>query len=336
MFAEELSGNASRKRQQENRARRRQLKNEKEQHATREVTGVPLLITSNVDSPSENKTGSLSSVSKPAATQPTVHTTAAGEHSVGKPAAVANAMQHRQLRQLNQVQQKSCIKIQSLMRSYLSNCQALDRFDSLLAKQLSDLAALQDLLQRKAPDRPLFLPPAATTSTLVLELLFLSREIPYKRPPGNIKASPIKIRSKDYGSRLIDILQRVVIPGMKNNDDTNNPLIPWLGCNEGRYRMECLLRLCLQMAISKSVDLKCLNTISSFLRLILGVSNTQAMSQKAEAVIAPHCRALLINPNSATRTLDLIQILRRYLLFTVGGCLPVPTNSVIALSLIHI
>ena len=377
MFAEELSGSATRKRQQEQRARRRQLKTEKDKQAARNATVTTAASASGAASTTPAVVGStplattagITSVSTPApvvisSTEATLLGTTGGGK---KSAAVANALQQRQLRQTSQLQQKACIKIQAMMRSYRSNCQLLDHHSHSLTKRLSDLGKLRTLLQQKNPDSP-FVPPPATTTALVQQILFLTKPVPYKRNVSNEKNSTtvtqpgaIKLRNSGHISNLNDILEFTVIPGLSSqNDDNLNPLLPWWESAQGTHRVKRFLRICLQVATTKNASLKCVSAIGSFLKLILGVDKQHPLSKRAREVIPPRCRSwLLVDPTTSSslasingnspsslsvsaatqtaptgvanneappETMDIYQILRRFLLFTIGSQ-PIPATS---------
>lgn len=333
MFAEELGGNASRRRQQENRNRRRQLKTEKDKKAARSAavpsassTTTPSAGAATADAPATTTAASVaqtsasnalnpapSALAAPSITPSTIDPAAAAVTATTskQPTAVANALQQRQLRQQSQLQQKSSIKIQSLVRSFLSNTKLLNNHSTLLKQRLSDLNTLRNLLKQKAPDHP-YVPPPATTTALVQQLLFLATLTPYKRhdesdttgtPTGPIRGLILRTAT-DIPSRLQECLDYTLIPGLvattttKVDNNNLNPLGVWLESVEGRYRLEqllCLILLVMTTKTNKGVSLECLTSISTFLHLILGCSSSEnpSLSPDQQAIV-DHCRARLL------------------------------------------
>ena len=366
MFAEELSGSATRKRQEENRARRRQLQKEKQKQAAKSnaATGVGMTAaavapdTSSTNDPvgaapkEPLATAGIAPASVFAAAPPEIATAEGG----GKSAAVANALQQRQLRQTVQLQQKGCIKIQSIMRSYLSNRHLSDHHSRLLSKRLSDLGKLRALLKKKNPDSP-FVPPPATTTALVQQLIFLTRPLSKRRKVSSTdtgsscetmaKHWDVQLQKNvgmDLISNLNDILEFTVIPGLqssRDNDDNLNPLLPWLESAQGTYRLKAFVQICLQVATTKNSPLPCVSNIGTFLRLILGADKQYPLSKRSRDTILPRCGSwLLVDPATAAAmeavaiedfdpgaTMDIIFLLRRFLLFTIGGSQPIPSTS---------
>lgn len=363
MFAEELSGSATRKRQEENRARRRRLQKEKQKQAAKSIAGTPLGTTDTAIAPGTPSTNDPvgTAPKEPLATAgiapAPVFAAAPSEIATeggGKSAAVANALQQRQLRQTVQLQQKACIKIQSIMRSYRSNRHLLDHHSRLLSKRLSDLGKLRALLQKKNPDSP-FVPPPATTTALVQQLIFLTKRVPNRRKVISSDTGPasattakqggIQLRKNmDLISNLNDILDFTVIPGLqssRDDDDKLNPLLPWLESAQGTYRLKTLVQICLQVATTKNSPLPCVSNIGTFLRLILGVDKQFPLSKRSRDTILPLCRSwLLVDPTTAAAmeavaiensgpgaTMDIFRKLRTFLLFTIGGSQPIPSTS---------
>lgn len=368
MFAEELSGSATRKRQQENRTRRLQMKTDKQKQDAKTTTATTAVTAAASGAVANGPTLPLAGVAPATTLSPISTPDEAMGNTGGKSAAVANALQQRQLRQTSQLQAKSAIQIQTLVRSFLSNCQRLNYHSQLLAKRLTDLGKLRTLLNQKNPDSP-FAPPPATTTALVQQLLFLTTPIPYKRKQQSSETgksgstavpksgAKIKLRSVEVIVNLQRVLEFSVIPGLQGQDDNLNPLLPWLESAQGTYRLKFLLAVCLLVAASKNAPLSCVSVIGQFLSLSLGVDKQYPLTPKARQVIPPQCRSWLIvnpmmsasprasnnsspsSPMKVTRTapavgdnketMDIFQTLRKLLLFTIGGPQPIPSNSAV-------
>ena len=99
--------------------------------------------------------------------------------SVQKSDVLQAASQQHQLRQKNQLEKKSILCIQSFYRSYRSNQILLKKESKLLSSRLKDLITLSKIIETKT--KTPYVPPPATASTLVLQLLFITRTIPYRK-----------------------------------------------------------------------------------------------------------------------------------------------------------
>ena len=331
MFAEELQGNTSRKRQEEARARRRQLK---QQQQKKQQSQEAASVSSSVSS-----SGLTSAAATPSAFK-TEHTTFIGpltEQPSAKPSAVAAALQQRQIRQEQQMRQKAALIIQSFYIAYRSNGRLVAEQASLLSQRLKDLETLRTLiLQKTFKD---YVPPPATATVLVRQLLFVTRSIPYPRTNGTSRMHT-KLRSPaEDALRLQQVLQYVLMPGILGKDDNLDPLLTWMDGAVGRFRLMELLRLCFVTLTSvPDVSTDLLVTIDSFLRTVLDISTAGS----ARGAIVEQCRVVLPTicssypppagkktkspPYAVTGlTLDIIQITRYQLLFGSGN--PIPNDA---------
>lgn len=332
MFAEELAGNSSKKRQDEARARRRQLKQQQIQQKQPQLRPQPaatlpdVVLTSNL----------ANDASRPLVIPPVVPTEITAKDSdlsSIKSSAVQNALQQRQLRQKSQLEIKSIVRIQAFYRAHRSNAALLERQAQLLSMRLKDLIALNNLLKQKTKDE--YIPPPATASLLVLQLLFLNRTLPYKRPQS------VVIRSHEDLSRIQQVLQYVVLPGVRGADANLDPILPW-----PPGRLLEVMRLALVASVRPGVTESTLAVIDTFLRTLIGTEKDTARQSVVEEArhhlfpVTPlqyaaqgqgDCDA---NKNSRTKpyphervgsTLDLLLILRHHLLFSKGD--PIPENA---------
>lgn len=322
MFAEELKGNASRKRQEEARARRRQLKQQQEKTQQRRAETA---TSTGISSPrTQAPNPSL---------QPDPTILAAIETTV-KPSVVAVALEQRQLRQEQQHSKRSAITIQSVYRSHQSNCHLLTAQASQLSQRLKDLSTLRVLILQKTATE--YVPPPATATVLVRQLLFVTKSLSYKR-----KGSHTKLRSPEDVARLQQVLQYVLLPGILGKDDNLDPLLTWTEGEEGHIRLMELLRLCFVTATSRPAQsFETMSIIDSFLRAVIGIWGT------ARGVIVDQCRVILPTISSSAMTysapydrtkktvppyavtafpLDTIGILRYHLLFASGD--PIPSDA---------
>jgi hypothetical protein len=332
MFAEELSGNSSKKRQDEARARRRQLKQQQTQQKQQQLRPQPA-----VTLPVAAFTSNLSSnVSHPLLIPPAAQTEITvvdSDPSSLKSSAVQNALQQRQLRQKSQMEIKSVVRIQAFYRAHRSNSALLESQAQLLSMRLKDLIVLNGLLKQKTNDE--YVPPPATASLLVLQLLFLNRTLPYKGPRS------VVIRSHDDVTRIQQVLQYVVLPGVRGADANLDPILPW-----PPTRLMELMRLALVASVRPGVTDSTLSVIDAFFRTLIGTEKGMARQSVVEEArhhlfpVTPLQYAAQgqgdseASKNSRKKpyphervgsTLDLLLILRHHLLFSKGD--PIPENS---------
>ena len=335
--SEELKGNTTRKRQEEARARRRQLKQQQLKKQQSKKDNESALASSS------GATAAVASSVTSSVTQPASFAIPAlKEKSTAKPTAVATALQQRQLRQEQQLKQKAALVIQSFYRAYRSNCRLITEQSSLLSQRLKDLETLRNLIMQKTNAD--YVPPPATATVLVRQLLFVTRSIPWQRKDGT--KTHTQLRSPpDDSQRLEQTLQYVLLPGLLGKDDNLDPILTWMDGVVGRVRLMELLRLCLVTLTSRSVpSSNVLSCIDSFLRTVLGIS----ANKSARASIVEQCRVMLpmiglpfpVNSPPATKNLkqpqsppyaetgsalDIIQILRYQSLFGSGK--PIPNDA---------
>jgi hypothetical protein len=332
MFSEELGGNTTKRRQEEARARRRQLKQEQQKQAEQQKAHEAATASIAATAPS--------SVQPPnASLAPVDPTQILPISSDAKPSAVANALQQRQIRAQAQQHRKAIVTIQSFYRSHRSNRDLLTRQSTLLQQRLKDIGTLRDLLKQKANTD--YIPPPATSTALVQQLLFLSKSIPYKRK-ADAPPSVVKFRNQSDPLKLSQLLQFVILPGIKSPDENINPFFVWMQSRQGLARLESLLRLCLVAATMPHVDIKVLGSATSFLQAVL-----VAQDSKTPSTIMQKYRSLLVSsftqsptvetkstqrnkpqPHAKTGSnLDIFCILRYHLLYCTGGPDPIPPAS---------
>jgi hypothetical protein len=332
MFSEELGGNTTKRRQEEARARRRQLKQQQQKQAEQQKAHEAATASIAATAPS-------SAIPPKASLPPVDHTPILSTSSDAKPSAVANALQQRQIRAQAQQHRKAIVTIQSIYRAHQSNCDLLTRQSTLLQQRLKDLGTLRDLLEQKANTD--YIPPPATSTALTLQLLFLTKSIPYKRK-ADAPPSVVKFRGQSDPLKLSLLLQFVILPGIQSPDENVNPFFVWMQSRQGVARLESLLRLCLVAATMPHVDIKVLGSVTTFLQAVL-----VAQDSKTPSTIVKKYRSLLVSsstpsPTAETKStqknkpqphtkigsnLDIICILRYHLLYCTGGPHPIPPDS---------
>lgn len=342
MFAEEARGNQTRKRQEEARARRRQLKQQQQKkQQSRTADGSPTSVSSSA-------TAAATTTAKPAITTTTIESSnlavPSTEQSAAKPSAVAAALQQRQIRQEQQLKQKAALTLQSFYRAHRSNTRLLAEQASLLSQRLKDLETLRTLIFQKTNAD--YIPPPATATVLVRQLLFVTKSIPYKR--NGLRGTHVTLRAPaDDSVRVQQVLKYVLTPGILGKDDNLDPILTWLDGTVGRTRLMELLRLCFVTLTQKSVQsVSTMSAMDSFLRAVLGIPS--GTSKFARGPIVEQCRIILpsfylvdstlsplpvldkknMQPPPFAETgsdLDLLQITRYQLLFGAGK--PIPNDA---------
>ena len=331
MFSEELGGNTTKRRQEEARARRRQLKQQQQKQAEQQKAHEAATASIAATAPS--------SVNPPNTSLAPVDPTPILPPSLdAKPSAVANALQQRQIRAQAQQHRKAIVTIQSFYRAHQSNCDLLSQQSTILQQRLKDIGTLRDLLKQKANTD--YIPPPATSTALVQQLLFLTKSVPYKRKV-DAPSSVVKFRDQSDPLKLSLLLQYVILPGIESPDENVNPFFVWMQSLQGLVRLESLLRLCLVAATMPHVDSKVLVSVTAFLQAVL-----VAQDSKTPSTIVQKHRSLLVSsspsptaerkstqknkhqPHAKTGSnLDIFCILRYHLLYCTGGPDPIPPAS---------
>ena len=349
MFAEELGGNAQRKRQEEARNRRRQLKLEqqrkeqqqkqKEARAAAAKAGTEpgqAQVSNGISSPAEGQVSKL----KVTATAPS----SSSEDAAKNNSAVANALQQRQLRQEAQQHRKAALVIQSFWRCYRSNKQLLQKQSTLLDQRLSDLGKLRQLLQKQSTSpNTEYCPPPALCTTLCQQLLFWTTTIPYRRSEIRGRWTCLRNPSGDFQKVQLFLIY-VILPGLSNPDENVNPLLVWKQSREGRLRLEGLIRLCLVTLTAPRVPASVLDTCIQFLGGLVRGSSPSALSEYCCPILLSSI-PIPLGPLEKKRStsgrnnhqkcphakqgtnLDLFRIVRHQLLFGTGGPDPIPPSS---------
>lgn len=339
MFAEELSGNANRRRQDANRERRRKLKQEQQRKALEKkkkekgkATSVSK-ATSKVSNFATNVTTSVETKSAISSAN-----TSSGNKQLS---AVEIANAQRQQRLEAQLQKSACTKIQSFYKAHRSNCLLLRDQSILLTNRLKDLSTLRAILKQKANTD--YIPPPATCTAFCQQILFLSKPIPYKTVVNQHRDTCIKIRNVEKDSRLVqEIFDLVLIPGLASPDENTNPFVVWLQSPEGMNRIRFMIRLALTTATNPSVDVAVWKSCLKFVRMTtISKPIKGPATNNVQASILKFCRSLLLSPQALATTvvptsqqhlsmtstpLDLLSLLRHHLLYTTGEA-PIPPTA---------
>ena len=282
MFAEELSGNAGRKRAEANRAKRRQLKQKKSQPTgTTKIAATSSLsligsTTTTSQPPSQQSTsssdvGRIASKSLQSVASAAMSSTTSSSESK-QVSALERANEQRMLRATESQQQNAAARIQSVYRRFHSNQVILRQNEILVKQRLRDLQTLSDILRQKKGIT--YVPPPATTTGLVRTLLWIAFQ---KRVDATACRTIVRVEAlgkvKDHLQAMIQLCFLPSLRSKENHEqsDIEGDMIPfkvWIESNEGRLRFRTLLHLIMVVLLDmKSPDalfVRCLD----FLRRI--------------------------------------------------------------------
>lgn len=302
MFAEEVGGNANRRRQEENRARRRKLKQEQQKKAQQEKwqeAGSEISLeerSTALTSPgSADVESSKSAVVSKAITEVLPDSLAPPSKELS---AVEIANIQRQQRQEAQAKKKAATTMQAFFRCHYSNTKLLQNQSDLLAKRLQDLSTLQLLLKRQGGGNSSYVPPPATATALSLQILFLTKSLPYKRNRNKDPYTTRFVRLRDIArdSTLVkQFLELVLIPGVQSTNENANPLVVWEQSPEGLLRINAILRMALVVATcnsnaSPSIDTAVFEACLKFVQVV-AVNVDSDVAQR----MMQTCRPLLVS-----------------------------------------
>ena len=348
MFAEELNGNANRKRQEQARERRRKLKEQqlkKEQQEKKSTTssrtyrdddGLQQLVKNNTQGDTGSKANVVSKDSKEN------HKLFA--KSPNPADALSKALEQRQIRSLQKLHNGSATVIQSTYRSwhYVSKLEQSER--EILQRRLHDLSALRDILKKQQNEA--YVPPTSLTIGLVNQMLFLTHTTPkYQRMTINslecFYFSRIKPPTSEDIKLIVKIIEIVLLPGLLGGDEHLDPTVVWLESKEGRFKLKKLLRLSCYILTMK---LPCgegnqfnsvllaqddeIGIINKFIRVLIGIHSFKPKNEN----VVKFCRQVLLKQDYdftglkpggigigmrplMMENLDLIHLLRSFLLY---------------------
>jgi hypothetical protein len=363
MFSDELAGNASRKRQEQAKARRRKIVEEqrkrKEGNETTYSSDKKVLQSASCrveDTTKERKKSvPIEDFKK--------------EFNVGiktsKGLVVDKALEQRELRSVQKRSNLAAERIQSSFRAYVSNKKLIVEQKAILGKRLNDLVAVSKLLAKQNQE---FCPPPSMVSLMLNQMLFVMHSRPRMRKIRQTK-SDIGAIEFQYFSQISDsfvesdakIIARViefgVIPGLLSSDRNLDPSSVWLQSAEGKIKLIKLMRLCIFLIIArqytstKRSDVNKQNKSSKLaaseddvlviyrmISIIIGPNETE---HEERSEVATFCRTLFFSCRNRAdypisigkrpikeENLDLISLLRTFLLFPSGMKLNViPRNA---------
>lgn len=243
------------------------------------------------------------------------------------------AQQQRLIRAEAVGQQNAATTVQKTYRKYRSNqCLYVEQVD-LLSKRLQDIVIVRDIMWQTK--KVLYLTPPATITVLTRQLLYVTTKPTTYRQQQRWKCLPT--------ANVIALFEKMVVevylPVVDNTDENINPFLVWLQSFEGRCRFHELLRLIVVSSTTKSSSI--LTTVLRFLSILLGTDQEKPIP----LLIGEYCRSVVLFhknydtiPFSSSKTknppyamfgasLNLIAILRYFLLFVVSDGEPIPPNA---------
>jgi len=271
--------------------------------------------------------------------------------------AVQNALQLRQQRQAIQNQIKAATTIQSFLRMCLSNIALVKHHTILLGQRLRDLKTLTTMLakveqqrqspnhhQQQQPPQQTYIPPTATSTALLLQILFLTRSIPYSGKHRK-KERSIQIRRDQYTplSRMLQqLLNLALLHGIYSNDENSNPFLLWVQTHGGRQRIEDLIRLTWVILVNppNMDDAFVTEAQTSYLEFLRAIQGKRSERGTPPTAVVAFGRKLLWSsipldlpskhpPDTSviclrSSSLDLLSLLRFHLLYNMGSPDPIP------------
>jgi ubiquitin-protein ligase E3 C len=375
MFADELGANRGKKRAEENRARRLQLKQQQQQkQAPQPVSTRPLFGSTNTAAGSSANANHHDEKPAISASTPASSAVAAVTKSPPILSPIEQAAFERQKRAEEATKRQSAATVQRYWRGGRRRLQCQEEIQSVLSQRLGDIQTLRSILaQKRSKDcQEVYVPPPAATRGLVQRLLYLTTTNGRRQRQSAPKTADIDDEATymtlgGAGSELTSLLQRVldlaVLPSLRTNDDNLSIAGLWLQSPEGKLRMERLIRLCI---VAMTSPLPCSEeaarqSIVAFLETVL-MRYPVGVTCEARLVLRNHVMNLLFPLQSAvdpfpimaatfspaprtaystnkrlstlplmpyaqiSATLDLVAILRYFLLFVVAGPHPIPVN----------
>lgn len=317
MFADEVGGSRAKKRQEEAKARRKQLKLEQQRKVQQEkqaeqrneplqqnsvqveatTVTINTAATAAATLSSSNEAPSISSMSVT-----TLRDESTNKNNADK-SAVQIANEQRQARHHAQKMTVAAKKIQSMYRTHRSNNLLIDQQARLLDQRLQDLLTLRTILADKGATKN-YVPPPATCTALCRQLVFLCKSTPYKRTKTDIPRSFIRFRDVQRNvTQVGKIINLILIPALQlditttttsgDDDEDVNPWSSWIKQSlDGRHRIQSLIRIAMVAGTRKDVDLSITGTCFDLIKMLLldscvdGRTNNNNNNRKARSKLS--------------------------------------------------
>lgn len=332
MFADELKGNASKKRQEQAKLRRQKLKEEERRKKEQERQ-------KNEQKNEHTETTNTTSVSV-GIDIGNLKKEAVSSSSNKSSSAVEIALQQRKLRNDAKLLHRSATVLQAFRRSYRSTQKLVHEQTDILEKRLMDLQTLSKIISQKTQKK--YCPPPALTNTMLNQLLYITHTTArYQSVPSLI--SDQHVLEKRYYSKispmitnrhvnlLVILIQYAILPGLHSQDDHLDPAIVWMESKQGQNKFLKLIRLVLCLIAVKKSSGAFLATepqaavLLDFIGDIIGIGE-ESVSEN----VVQFCKQYLFKQEVRQKPIvlgrrplslgffDLIQLLRSLLLFPSG------------------
>jgi len=354
MFSDELAGNASRKRQDQAKARRMKLKEEERKQnvkkdfmpaSSSEVKPTTLEISST----SENS--SLQSKSVKSADPP---------KSSRKSDAVKKALEERRIRSVEKMTVLSATTIQAAYRAHTSNKRLVKEQKDLLEKRVKDLSTLSQLLAKQNKS---YCPPPSLVNLMLNQMLFVMHSTSRFQI---VKNDMNGLLEKRFFSKISNSLGRAecqtvarfveyaILPGLLTDDNHLNLGSVWLESEHGQLTFLRLIRLCVHLATARKKVGSKRNQVQHGVIPFIGSEEDLKVVYKmieilvvngkecAKCEVVKFCQHQLLSSKSGViqqpfllgkkpiqlENLDLFQFVRSFLLFPSGKkVIVVPPNA---------
>lgn len=350
MFADELQKNAAQQRAAENRQRRLKIKQQQAKASFASTSPT------NAFKAKETSTATSGAITEASTLPVKTETNQTIPFSSGTSiSAVTKASQER-ARRANQVREhQRAVQIQSRARGCITRDRMQRNIRADLVSKMYDLRSVRDLLSR-SQNITTYIPPPATTTTLVRSLWFITSR---RESQGHTSVPWGSRRVIVWNDRqdvilLSQVLQYAVTPGLQSPDENVNPFACWNSSEEGNYRMKFVMRIILVALVDPSVEPlvgndvfdACQQCLKAVMAVPRSISSLQALSDCRVTVVRTCWDWLLPNQTEAgprtrlttattasqlhqpcayfSSPLDMLSIWRHYLLFTVAGPKPIP------------
>lgn len=335
MFADELKGNASKKRQELAKLRRQKLKEEerrkKEQEKQKNKQENENTETTNTKSASPGI--DIGNLKKEAVSSSSLSSNKSSS-------AVEIALQQRKLRNDAKLLHRSATVLQAFRRSYRSTQRLVHEQTDILEKRLKDLQTLSKIISQKTQKK--YCPPPALTNTMLNQLLYITHTTArYQSVPSIM--SDQHVSEKRYYSKispmitnrhvnlLVILIQYAILPGLHSQNNHLDPAIVWMESKQGQHKFLKLIRLVLCLIAVKKSSGTFLATepqaavLLEFIGDIVGIGE-ECVSEN----VVQFCKQYLFKQEVRQKPIvlgrrplslgffDLIQLLRSLLLFPSG------------------
>lgn len=232
MFAEELTINSAKQRQEAAKARRRLLL-QKKQHKQKQ--SAQSVNKNHIEVSSQPVNVILATVAKPIAISA----------STSVNTNVQKTIEQRQIRKNKQLLNVAVVKVQSTCRRGLSFRETVKAQSNIYDKRITDVMTLRTILAQ-TNNNVQYTPPPATAAIMTTQFLFLFDRV------SKINHQMVV----NLWTQLNDLLRYILMPGLTSSNDDMNPILPWLDDRFGQHRILRLYLACTEFFLYRARTLR--------------------------------------------------------------------------------